>query len=382
MISNTGQISSKERVEQSKKNFYESILPEILAKQPKSKKSILANTNNVVVMPNEQGLKFGPVFGSFDPSTSYGKSYREIVENLALSVNPYKITIEKPNAKVKDLQDLSLAQNKVELDVSFEKKLDYNFNPDSIIQPIGLKAKIKEIDYLSNPKIPWQVDHVLQDKQKAVESIHTLEEYGFDNYYLTKVFSAGNLGLDKRLVTTRQSITAIDDTIAKQILQGIREYENIDAYYVFENEFLHNRFVIVLAKGNWEYEQFELWPEGSQWHGFGFNHESEGFYGRKGYAESQAGGYYAARLPVIEYLQKMKKQGRALVIREIYDDYSVPVGVWQVRENVRSAMLKYPKTFNSKDELMVYLKSHLKYDTGKYISQSNLFKQSRLNDFF
>lgn len=376
------EINSKDKVQQKKQNFYNSILPNIIANMPKVKKSILSNTNNVVVMPGENALKLGPVFGNFDPSNSYGKSYKEIVESLALSVNPYKLTVDKPTAKIRDLQDLSLTQNKVELDVSFEKKIEYTFNPDSIMQPIGLKAKIKEIDYLSNPKIPWQVDHVLQDKLKAVDGIQILDDYGFDNYYLTKIFSAGNLGLDKRLVTTRQSITAVDDTLGKQLLEQIRHFDELDAFYIFENEYLHNRFLIILAKGNIEYEQFELWPEGSQWHGFGYNHEYEGFYGRKNYAESQAGGYYACRLGILEYLLEKKKQARILVIREIYDDYSVPVGVWQVRENVRTAMNKMPKILNSKQEVLQYIKCHLKYNPEKYIRESYLFKQSRLNDFF
>ncbi len=376
------EVNSRDLINRKKHEFYESILPGILAKQSKIKKSILSDTNNVVVMPNEFGVKFGPVFGNFDPSISYGKPYKEIVENLALSINPYKVTFDKPNVKVRDLQDLSLAQNKVELDVYFEKKVNYDFNPDSIMQPIGFKAKIKEIDYLSNPKIPWQVDQILQDKLKAVQSIHTLKDYGFDNYYLTKIFSAGNLGLDKKLVTTRQSITAVDDTLGKQLLQNIREFDNLDSYLVFENEYLHNRFVIILAQGNIEYEQFELWPKDSEWGKYGFNHEFEGFYGRKDYAESQAGGYYAARLGVLEYLFERKKQARVLVIREIYDDYSIPVGVWQVRESVRTAMKKPAKIFSDKKEVLQYIKGHLKYDTGKYLHQSNLFKQSRIVDFF
>lgn len=375
------QISSKERVEKRKQDFYKFILPKVKEQQDKIKSSLLDKTSSVLLVNSDHGMKFGPVIGNFDPSKSYGKSYKEIVENLALGINPYKLTFEKPNARIKDLQEISLAKNDVEMNISFQN-VHYNFEPDSILQPIGFKAKIKELELLSNPKIPWQVDQVLNEKQKAVESIQVLDEYGFDNYYLTKIFSAGNLGLDKRLVSTRQSITAIDDTLAKNLLVNIREFENIDAYYVFENEFLHNRFVIILAKGNWEYEQFELWPEGSQWHGYGFNHEFEGFYGRKDYAESQAGGYYAARLPIIEYLHKIRKQCRVLVIREIYDDYSVPVGVWQVRESVRKAMSKPQKIFNSKQEVMQYIKSHLKYDYSKYIHESHLFKQSRLNDFF
>ncbi|PIU22107.1 MAG: hypothetical protein COT14_02870 [Candidatus Diapherotrites archaeon CG08_land_8_20_14_0_20_30_16] len=375
------EISSKERVEKRKHDFYANLLPKIKERQERIKHSILDKTSNVLVMPGQSGLKLGPVFGKFDPQKEYKKTYKEIVEDLVLGLNPYKITIEKPNVKTQDIQELSLTKNDVELDVSFDA-IHYNFEPDSILQPIGFKAKIKDLHLIGNPKIPWQVDQVLQENQKAIESIYILGEYGFDNYYLTKIFSAGNLGLDKKFVTTRQSITAIDDTLAKKLLIDIREFEHIDSYYVFENEFLHNRFVIVLAKGNWEYEQFELWPSQSEWGKFGYNHEYEGFLGRTNYAELQAGGYYAARLPIIEYLHRNKKQARVLVIREIYDDYSIPIGVWQVRENVRSAMTKQSKIFNSKVEVLTYIEKHLKYNLKKYIDASFLFKQNRLNDFF
>ena len=374
-------VSSKDIVKKKKIDFYKYILPKVKTVLDKGNNSILDKTANVLLVNSDNGIKFGPVFGNFKPENSYAKSYKEIVENLALSINPYQLTLEKPNYKTKELQDISLSKKDVDLDVCFEKKIKYDFNPDSILQPIGFKAKIKDINLVGNVSVPWQVDHVLEDKLKATESISVLNDYGFDNYYLTKILSAGNLGLNKRFVSTRQSITAIDDILAKQLLKKIRDYETIDGFYVFENEFLHNRFVIVLLKGNFEYEQFELWPNGSPWYNLGYNREYEGFYGRTKYAESQAGGYYAARLGVVEYLEKIKKQARVLVIREIYDDYSIPVGVWQVRENVRNAFKKTVKIFNSKQEVINYIPKRLLYDTHKYLNESVIFKQNRLSDF-
>jgi len=378
---NMQQLNSKDIIENKKKDFYSFILPKVKSMKRKVKDSLLGKANNVLVMPNENGLKLGPVIGEFDASKSYSKSYIDIVQDLALAINPYKISTYKPNIKNQDLQELSLSKNNVELDVSFENKLHYDFKEDSVLQPIGFKAKLKDINILENVKIPWQVDHVLEDKLKAVESISILQDYGFDNYYLTKGFSAGNFGLDKRYVTTRQSITALDDMLAKNILLKVKQYDSVDSYYVFENEFLHNKFIVVLGNGNFEYEQYELWPQESKWHNFGYNHEYEGYSGRTKYAESQAGGYYAARLAVVEYLNKINKQARVLVIREIYDDYAIPVGVWQVRENVRHAF-SISKQFNSKKDLLEYIKGRLNYDLDVYVNTSNFFKQTRLSSFF
>ncbi|KKK64963.1 hypothetical protein LCGC14_2978900, partial [marine sediment metagenome] len=55
-----------------------------------------------------------------------------------------------------------------------------------------------------------------------------------------------------------------------------------------------------------------------------------------------AGAYFAGKLGVAEYLSKNKIQAAALVLREIRPEYAIPVGVWQVREGIRSAMNQQP----------------------------------------
>ncbi len=378
------QISSRQRVEEKKNLFYKTIMPKIKKRSLEIKNSVSDKTSNLLITADVSGLKIGPVFGDFDPKNSYGVGYDKIVEDLALSVNPYKITIDKPKQFIiNKMQDVALSQTNLELDVSLENKPNFNFEPDSILNPIGLKAKIKDLNVVDNPKIPWQVDQVLNERNLATEMLSTLQGYGFDNYYLTKIFSAGTLGIDKRLVSTRQSITAVDDILAKEYLKDIRTYDKIDSFIVFCNEFLHNRFVIVFMPGNLEYEQFECWPKGSNWSTkYGYNREYEGFSGRTKYAEAQAGGYYAARLSVVEFLKGIKMQGRVLVIREIYSDYTIPVGVWQVRENVKHALQKPPIRFNSKEEVLEYVKKNLKGPPEAFLKDSILFKQNRLSDFF
>jgi hypothetical protein len=69
---------------------------------------------------------------------------------------------------------------------------------------------------------------------------------------------------------------------------------------------------------------------------------SEGYEGRTGYVDETAGAYYAARLGVLEQLDQVGRQAKALVLREVSDDYWAPVGVWQVRESVRNAFDSEP----------------------------------------
>ncbi|HDD05009.1 MAG TPA: hypothetical protein ENF51_00775, partial [Candidatus Aenigmarchaeota archaeon] len=102
-----------------------------------------------------------------------------------------------------------------------------------------------------------------------------------------------------------------------------------------------NYFTVLLLPNKWSFELFELWrPESFWWRGkeVKVNRDFEGFYGRKNYAENTGGGYYAARLPVVEYLYEKRRQASVIVVRHITPDYYLPLGVWVVREGVRKAL--------------------------------------------
>jgi hypothetical protein len=43
---------------------------------------------------------------------------------------------------------------------------------------------------------------------------------------------------------------------------------------------------------------------------------------------------------VLEKLNTLRRQATCIVIREISEEYYIPVGVWEVRENVRAALRK------------------------------------------
>jgi len=167
---------------------------------------------------------------------------------------------------------------------------------------------------------------------------------GFDVYDINSILSAGALGQTKqrRLVPTRWSITAVDDTVGKYLRGRIRNAPSIDEVQVWANEYVGNRYWVVLAPGNWEFELVEMKAPGSIWNpdpgdNIWLASASEGYEGRSSYVEETAGAYYAARLGVLEYLESIGRQAKCLVLREVSDDYWAPVGVWQVRESVRNA---------------------------------------------
>ena len=73
--------------------------------------------------------------------------------------------------------------------------------------------------------------------------------------------------------------------------------------------------------------------------GFGSDHEdARGI----NHAPAIAGAYHASKLAVAEHLYERKMQAGSIVLREIRPEYSIPVGVWQVREGVRSALTCRP----------------------------------------
>jgi hypothetical protein len=109
--------------------------------------------------------------------------------------------------------------------------------------------------------------------------------------------------------------------------------------------------------------------------------EFEKHSGRTKYAYNEGGGYYAGRFAVAEALARVKRQARALVIREIYDSYVVPVGVWEVRENVRKAMEKKPTKHRSLKEALTDINSRLTIPVQRYVRSSQIMSQRRITDY-
>ena len=84
---------------------------------------------------------------------------------------------------------------------------------------------------------------------------------------------------------------------------------------------------------------------------------------------------------VLEGLAGLRRQACAIVFREIHEGYVMPVGVWEVRENVRKAMQSSPKKFNTLKEALEDIRSRLINPLESYIQQSEILRQRRLTDY-
>ncbi len=323
-----------------------------------------------------------------NPAKWFGMEYDKIIEMRSLTIRSKSIQNVKSKGKfVEENQLLAMSKKPTDVDLKFFKKPNFRVSFSDVTQPMGASAPIEKLKIIDNPKIPHKVEKVVDDELKAVEQVNILKN-NFDIYYITNIFSSGALGKheNQKLVPTRWSITAVDDILAKEMIKRIKDYPKINSYSVYESKYLDNHFIILLMPGRWEYENFEAWAPGSSWAQQAKEtiilEEYEPFDGRKKYADKEAGGYYAARFAVCEALDKMKRQARVIVFREVSEGYIVPLGVWQVRENVRNAMNSHPIKFDSLNEALLYIHSKLRIPIFEYRKQSRILQQKNLLDFY
>ncbi len=279
-------------------------------------------------------------------------------DNLLNSRFQSKVTDVRLNKKFVEIaRDVAIASKPVDVEIEFKKNISVNKNKDRILTPLGMRAGLKKVKITSNVKISQKVDKVINDELKASEGMDLLYKNNLDEYALSKILSVGVLGLkkNKRLVPTRWSITATDDTIGKNLMKNVRDYKWIENYNLFFGEFLGNQYMILFFPNLWGYELFELYLPKSSWNPSNEIRAStdyENYSGRKAYAFNTAGGYYAARLPILQYLNNIKRQASVLVIRIETPSYWASLGVWVVRESVRKTLKKVAMKFNSRKELI------------------------------
>jgi hypothetical protein len=112
---------------------------------------------------------------------------------------------------------------------------------------------------------------------------------------------------------------------------------------------------------------------------------SHEFYeGRKEYAEI-GGCYYAARLAVNEVLSNERRQAGAVIFREAHPGYIMPVGVWNVRENVRAALREKPSVFSTLEQAMAHVGQRMEISVQRWTRASaivrDFMQQRRLDDY-
>jgi hypothetical protein len=135
---------------------------------------------------------------------------------------------------------------------------------------------------------------------------------------------------------------------------------------------LNNYYAVLLLPTAWQYEWMEAFLHILGHEELIFSdYESNG--GKKGY--SRVGGcYYSCKMAVLEALARENKQAGAIILREAYPGY-VPLGVFNVRENVRNAMLQPAQEFESMKAALLHVSTRLELPLRRFVEQSDLLRE-------
>jgi hypothetical protein len=328
------------------------------------------------------------------PEFWFGKSIDEIVGFRSMLIRgKHRVHVqkfEKAGKIIEKTRELALAVKPVDVELILKKKPRGFILLDDEVQPFGPSAPIRDL-IVGNARWDHQIEKAYSDTDlRAAEAVLELYGRGVLVTKIQRAFSVGSFGLEKnrRFVPTRWSITAVDSIISKELMEKVKTFPEISEYRVYESRYLDNIFEVLMLPNAWSYEAIEAWYPGTVWNPSGRNvvmfSDWEGYEGRTTYAEI-GGCYYAARLAVCEQLVKEQRQATVIVLREAHPGYIMPVGVWQVRENVRNAMRQKPYTFNTLDEALKWVAGRFQIPLQRWIMRSELLKnalfQKKITDF-
>ena len=317
------------------------------------------------------------------PENWKGKSLEEIVNfRLNLVRGTQKIPINQTEGRyIENLQEVVMSSKPTDSDLVFEKPPSSKISLDGESAPFGPAGEIKSAKFSSTSSVK-PIEKIFYDKDlKAQDAVLNLYNSGIDISKIQKCFSIGMLGQKRKLVPTKWSITATDDIISKSLVDDVLDYDLIDTCKVFSYSHLGNVFSVVLFPHRWIYEMIEAWYSNGV---MGFGSDSEDARGID-HPPAIAGAYFAAKLGVLEYLNRCKIQSGVIILREIRPEYAIPVGVWQVREGIREAMKQNPTLFDNFDDALHLASQKMSISKSEWLSHGHiltLMRQKTLSDFF
>ena len=271
---------------------------------------------------------------------------------------------------IQELQSLAMGDRPADSDMVFSGSLSMAEVVDGRSAPFGPAGSIKSMK-ISGVSANRHIQKQYYDTDlEAAQAIVELYESGTNVSRIQKCMSVGMFGKNRRLVPTKWSITATDDTISSHLIRKIQQYPLIDACRVFGYRHLGNTYAVILYPRAWSFGFSEAWYVNGI-PAFGSDHEDGR--GLRGYPQT-AGAYFAARLAVAEYLEASQAQAAAIVLREISPSYTIPVGVWQVREGLREAMRGQPEFCHGMNQSLETACSELSIDARRWLAQKGIDK--------
>ena len=317
------------------------------------------------------------------PELWVGKSLEEIVNfRLSLIRGIKNIPINEPNGRyIENLHEVAMSSRPIDSELQFYKNPKPAVSIDGESAPFGPVGEVSSAKF-SSTSSDKSIQRAYYDHDlKAQDAVVSLYNRGIEISKIQKCFSVGMFGKKRKLVPTKWSITATDSIIAESLVSEILEFDLIDSCRVFSHDHLGNMFSVVLFPHRWLFENQEAWHTGNS---IGFGSDIEDAKGID-HPPVTAGAFFAAKLGVAEYLLEKKCQASALVLREIRPEYAVPVGVWQIREAIRSAMKNEPYIAENFDDGVTFAAKRMSVSKSEWLSKGNMLnmlKQKSISDFF
>jgi hypothetical protein len=317
------------------------------------------------------------------PELWVGKSLEEIVNfRLSLIRGIKNIPINEPNGRyIENLHEVAMSSRPIDSELQFYKNPKPVASIDGESAPFGPVGEVTSAKF-SSTSSDKSIQRAYYDHDlKAQDAVVSLYNRGIEISKIQKCFSVGMFGKKRKLVPTKWSITATDSIIAESLVSEILELDLIDSCRVFSHDHLGNLFSVVLFPHRWLFENQEAWHTGN---GIGFGSDIEDAKGID-HPPVTAGAFFAAKLGVAEYLIEKKCQASALVLREIRPEYAVPVGVWQIREAIRSAMKNEPYIAENFGDGVTFAAKRMSVSKSEWLSKGNMLsmlRQKSISDFF
>ena len=278
------------------------------------------------------------------------------------------------NRFVGKLQEIVLSEHSIESEASFETApAGFSFSEEHT--PFGPSAPLERFE-IEAQRWDQSLEKIYHDTDLlSKDAVLDLHRQGVAFSTIQKAFSAGTMGTgtNRHLVPTRWSITACDTMIGDHLLKNVKQCPTIDTVRMYEYASLNNRYAVILLPTAWQYEWTEAFLHvlGNEEYVFS---DYEGFKRKTGY--SPLGGcYYSCKMAVLEALAKEQRQAGVIVLREALPGY-VPMGVFNVRENVRSAMNERPTEFEDLKGALSHVAERFTLPVQRFVTETTLLRES------
>jgi len=326
----------------------------------------------------------------FNSSNIIKQNYSDIIKLKAKNIlgSTQSLNIKKINTKIREeLENIYKSKREIEFSSKFRNELKFDKILTSKVSGImGSKNELTKINPNENTKTSNKIEKYTANDIKSKEAIISLYEKGVNESQIQNLLALGSFGINfnKKLVPTKWAISAFDQTIEKHLYKKIIKYNPINNYEIYTSYDKGNTFIIILIPDTFSAEIVEAFDSTSQNSKFSeglgivskknsltIERDFVNFENKLKKSEPEtAGGFWATKMPIQEYLLSRKKQASFISIR-IIENYDIPLGVIFVREKVRDAMKNKIFSTSNENNLFEFLKI-------KYPKHFSLFENSIL----